>query len=109
MDFAAFVEASLGEPGDTKGAAGPGTPEVASVEEASREGVCVGGAVGVSASVGVVLSTCAPGDCVLDASASMWVCPSSDSVEVEVFVRNSAASNTCAGDSQISRRASQSL
>ena len=103
------MEANLGGPGNTKGTAGPGNPssaEVASVGEASREGVFAAGAVGVSVSVGVVLSTCAPGDCVLGAGASMWVCPLSDSVEVEVFVKNSAASNASAGASQ---RLSQTL
>ena len=96
------MEANVGAPGNTKGTAGPANPsiaEVASVGEASRE-VFVVGAVGVSVSVGVVLSTCAPGECLLDVGASMWVRPSSDSVEVEVFVRNKAASNASAGASQ---------
>ena len=112
MDFAAIVEANLGAPGNTKGTAGfsnPLTAEVASVGEASREGVFAGGAVGLSVSVGVVLSKYAPGDCVLDAGAFMWVCPSSDSVEVEVFVRNKAASNASAGASQRVFQTLQSL
>ena len=112
MDFAAIVEDNLEAPGNTKGTAGPGNPssaEVAFIGEASREGVFAGGAVGVSVSVGFVLSTCAPGDCVLDVGASMWVCPSSDSVEVEVFVRNNAASNASAGASQRELQILQSL
>ena len=112
MDFAAIVEANLGAPGSTKGIAGPGNPssaEVASVGEASWEGAFAGGAVEVRVSVGVALSTCTPGDCVLDAGASMWVGQSSDSVEVEVFVRNSAASNASAGASQRDLQTSQSL
>ena len=106
------MEANFGAPGNTKGTAGPGNPsgaEVASVGEASREGVFAGGVVGASVSVGIVLSTCVPGDCVLDDGASMWVRPSSDSVEVEVFVRNSAASNASAGASQRVFQTLQSL
>ena len=109
MDFTAIVEANLGAPGNTKGTAGPGNPlsaEVASVGEASREGVFAGGTVAMSVSVGVVLSTC---DCVLDTGTSMWVRPSSDSVEVEVLVRNSAASNASAGASQRLFQTLQSL
>ena len=112
MDFAAIMEANLGVPGNTKGTAGPGNPsiaEVASVGEASREEVFAGGAIGVSVSVGVVLSTCAPGECLLDVGTSMWVRPSSDSVEVEVFVRNKAASNASAGASQRVFQTLQSL
>ena len=60
-------------------------------------------------SVGVALSTCTSGDCALDVGASMWVRPSSDSVEVEVFVRNSAASNASAGASQRLSQTLQSL
>lgn len=112
MDFAAIVEANLDAPGNTNGTAGPGNPssaEVTSIGEASREGVFARGAVGLSVSVGVVLSTCAPGDCVLGAGASMWVRASSDSVEVEVFVRNNAASNASAGASQRELQILQSL
>ena len=109
MDVAAIFEANLDGSGSTNGTAGPGKPSSAFVGEASREGVFAGGAVGVSVSVGVVLSSCAPGDCVLGAGTSMWVCPSSDSVEVEVFVRNNAASNASAGASQRDLQISQSL
>ena len=94
------MEANLGAPGNTKGTAGFGSPltvEVASVGEGSGEGVFAGGALGLIVSVGIVLSTFAPGDCVLDGGASMGVGVSSGSVDVEVLVRYNAASNHTAG------------
>ena len=100
MDFEAIVEANLGAPGNTKGTAGPGnvpSAEVATVEEASGEGVLAGGAVEVSMSTGFFFLVCSPGDCVLAGGALMGVGVSSGSVDVEVFVRYKAASNHSAG------------
>lgn len=47
----------------------------------------------------VVVSKSA-GGCMFDATASVELGPSSGSVDVEVFVRYSAACNTSAGDTQ---------
>ena len=67
------------------------------------------GAVGVRVCVGVVLSARTPGERLLDVGASVLVRPSSDSVEVEVFVINKAASNASAGASQRVFQTLQSL
>lgn len=60
------------------------------------EGVSPGGALELGRSVGAVFSVCM-GDCVFFTGASVVAGPSSDSVDVEVFVIYNAVCNAIAG------------
>ena len=63
-----------------------------------RDGFSARGEFGVGVSAGAAFSVCAIDDCTVANGASLEVRPSSDSVDVDVFVRYNAVCKANAGE-----------